>query len=68
VINQSESDVCRSTVFEHVLPESEIGQERAHVALEFTGVRILSLWVILHLSVVGKRQYERQALLRMQDR
>jgi hypothetical protein len=58
MINQSESDVRRSTVFEHILPESEIGQERAHVALEFARVRIFSLWVVLHLSIVGKRQYE----------
>ena len=54
-------------MFKHVLPECEIGQKGHEMALEIVGIQAYCVWVGTHFSIVGKLQYERHVLGRVQD-
>jgi hypothetical protein len=54
VINQCMSDVCRTAMLQHVLPEGKVRQEGANVTLELIGVEILGVLIGLCFYIVGE--------------
>jgi hypothetical protein len=65
VVNQSVSDIARSAMLEHVLPEGQIRQESDQMVLEVLAKETLRLLVGLHFAVVRERQYDWEILRRM---
>ena len=59
MVDQCVSDIYRSAMLEHILPESKVGQESDKVVLKVVAEEAFRLWVGLHFAVVGESKKER---------
>lgn len=67
VINQCDPDVYGSAMLQYILPERKVREECKKMTLEINTKEVFGLWIRLHFSVVGERQYQRQVMRGMQD-